>query len=196
MSITLNSKFKITSVIRVAGNTLYPTWRNDMYKINVDTLGVFISEKDLWLNFIGCTLEGCYSSTSRGYSWLNGDPKIVISNNNFPASFPIRSDYIPSIDFIRENIGRFDAFQRVNLLIYHVNIVAPEKYVPTNNSWKYEMQEVYTSKGKFIDNLVGNKFGYLNASPGFNWSKYIKHNAIEIEVNIIYHEENYWINHL
>ena len=56
------------------------------------------------------------------------------------------------------------------------------------------MQIVTTDKGKFIDNVPSNQFGYFRvATPGYDWSKLVGQTTNHVK--IFYSRGHRWINY-
>lgn len=63
-----------------------------------------------------------------------------------------------------------------------------------NSRWSSPMQIVTTDKGKFIDNVPSNQFGYFRvATPGYDWSKLVGQTTNHVK--IFYSRGHRWINY-
>ena len=65
-----------------------------------------------------------------------------------------------------------------------------------NSTWKNKMQVIYTDRGKFIDNIPNDQFGFFSvANPGFDWKQFEGQKVYMSNVKIFRSRGYNWINY-
>lgn len=78
-------------------------------------------------------------------------------------------------------------------VIQKVEIVEGRKL---NSTWKNKMQIIYTDRGKYIDNIPNDQFGFFStACPGFDWKKFEGQKIYMSNIKIFRSRGYNWINY-